>query len=64
MANFAVIKNGEIDNFIIAESLEIATALTGALCVEIENTIGIGRHKKFNLTLRVHPYFFFQIIPD
>jgi len=37
MATFAVIKDGIVDNCIVAESLAIAEELTGLTCVEYTN---------------------------
>jgi hypothetical protein len=36
MANYAVIKNGIINNVIVAESQEIAESITGLACVEFQ----------------------------
>jgi hypothetical protein len=40
MANYAVIKNGIVDNVIIADTKEIAEMVTGLTCVEYENIPG------------------------
>lgn len=40
MANFAVIKDGLVDNVIVADTKEIAETVTGLLCVEYENIPG------------------------
>lgn len=40
MANFAVIKDGLVDNVIVADTKEIAEIVTGLLCVEYENIPG------------------------
>jgi hypothetical protein len=44
MATFAVIKDGLVENCIIADSLDIAQEVTGLTCVEytLENPVGIG----------------------
>jgi hypothetical protein len=44
MANFAVIKDGVVDNVIVADTKEIAEQVTGLTCVEYteENPAGIG----------------------
>lgn len=45
MANYAVIKNGIVDNIVIADTKEIAEEVTSLTCIEYENTIdapGIG----------------------
>jgi hypothetical protein len=43
MANYAVIRNGVIDNVIVAETLEIAETVTNTICVELsEGGFGIG----------------------
>ena len=44
---FAVIKDGKVDNIIVADSLEIAEAVTNAQCVEVTDVtlsahIGLG----------------------
>ena len=36
MANFAVIKNGLVDNVIVADNKEIAETVSESICVEIE----------------------------
>ena len=36
MANYAVIKDGIVNNVIIADTKEIAETVTGVTCVEIE----------------------------
>ena len=35
MANFAVIKDGIVDNVIVADTVEIAQTVTGLTCIEI-----------------------------
>jgi hypothetical protein len=43
MANYAVIKNGVVDNVIVAETLEIAKTATNATCVELPSIpFGVG----------------------
>lgn len=46
MANFAVIKDGIVDNIIVANSKEIAEQATGLICIEYSNedkpNIGLG----------------------
>ena len=44
MANYAVIKDGFVNNVIIAETKEIAEMVTGLTCIEYTNEdhIGIG----------------------
>jgi hypothetical protein len=44
MANYAVLNGNNVENTIVAESLEIAEAVTGKICVEYtnENPAGIG----------------------
>jgi hypothetical protein len=44
MATFAVIKDGLVENCIVADSLEIAQEVAGLTCVEYtsENPAGIG----------------------
>jgi hypothetical protein len=44
MANFAVIKNGVVNNVIVADIKEVAELVTGLTCVEYtdENPAGIG----------------------
>ena len=44
MATFAVVKDGLVENCIVADSLEIAQEVTGLTCVEYtsENPAGIG----------------------
>ena len=45
MANYAVIKDGIVDNVIVADTQEIAEQATGLTCVEIEylpGSPGIG----------------------
>ena len=44
MTTFAVVKDGLVENCIIADSLEIAQEVTGLTCVEYteENPAGIG----------------------
>lgn len=40
MANYAVIKNGIVNNVIVADTKEIAETVTGLTCVEISDTPG------------------------
>jgi hypothetical protein len=40
MANYAVIKDGIVDNVIVADTQAIAEAVTGLTCVEIEHVPG------------------------
>jgi hypothetical protein len=40
MASYAVIKDGIVNNVIIAESQEIAESVTGLTCVEIQQEPG------------------------
>jgi hypothetical protein len=40
MANYAVIKDGIVDNVIVADTKEIAETVTGLACVEIEHVPG------------------------
>ena len=40
MANYAVIKNGVVDNVIVADTKEIAETVTGLTCIEYENILG------------------------
>jgi hypothetical protein len=40
MANYAVIKNGIVNNVIVADTKEIAEEVTGLTCVEVENVPG------------------------
>ena len=43
MPKFAVIRNNEVQNVIVAETKEVAVALTNALCVDITDVnSGIG----------------------
>ena len=44
MKTFAVIKDGLVENCIVADSLEIAQEVTGLICVEytLENPVDIG----------------------
>jgi hypothetical protein len=42
MANFAVIENETVTNVIVAETKEIAEAVTGAECVECDGSFWIG----------------------
>ena len=44
MANYAVIKDGIVNNVIVADTKEIAEAVTGLTCIEYtdENPAGIG----------------------
>lgn len=44
MANFAVLINNRVTNIIVADSKEIAEAVTNSICVEYteENPAGIG----------------------
>jgi hypothetical protein len=44
MATFAVIKDGIVENCIIADSLEVAQEITGLTCVEYtsENLAAVG----------------------
>jgi hypothetical protein len=44
MANYAVIKDGIVDNVIVADTKEIAETVTGLTCIEYtdENPAGIG----------------------
>ena len=44
MANYAVIKDGIVDNVIVADTKEIAEIVTGLTCIEYteENPAGIG----------------------
>ncbi len=43
MTNYAVIKNGTIDNVIVADSLEIAEQATNSVCIKLPETgFGIG----------------------
>lgn len=46
MKNFAVIKDGTVDNIIIADSKKIAEEITGLQCVEYDESnqahIGLG----------------------
>ena len=37
MLDFLVIKDGVVDNIIVADSLEIATEVTGLTCIEADN---------------------------
>lgn len=36
MARYAVIKNGTVNNIIVADSKEIAESVTGLTCIEFE----------------------------
>ena len=40
MANYAVIKDGVVDNVIVADTQEIAEMVTGLTCVEVSNEPG------------------------
>ena len=40
MANYAVIKDGIVNNVIVADTQEIAEQVTGLTCVEIEHEPG------------------------
>ena len=40
MANYAVIKDGVVDNVIVADTQAIAEEVTGLTCVEIEHVPG------------------------
>jgi hypothetical protein len=40
MANYAVIKDGFVNNVIIADTKEIAEMVTGLTCVEVDNEPG------------------------
>ena len=40
MANYAVIKDGVVNNVIVADTQEIAEAVTGLTCVEVSNEPG------------------------
>jgi hypothetical protein len=40
MANYAVIKDGIVDNVIVADTQEIAEQATGLSCIEIEYAPG------------------------
>jgi len=40
MANYAVIKDGIVNNVIVADTKEIAETVTGLTCVEIEYVPG------------------------
>jgi hypothetical protein len=40
MANYAVIKDGIVDNVIVADTKEIAETVTGLTCVEVEHVPG------------------------
>jgi hypothetical protein len=42
MANYAVIENNIVTNVIIADTLEIAQAVTNAECVECDGSFWIG----------------------
>jgi hypothetical protein len=42
MLNFAVIKDGKVDNIIVADSAEIAEQVTGYTCVPDDGTAQIG----------------------
>ena len=44
MATFAVIKDGTVNNVIVADTKEIAETVTGLTCIEYtdENRAGIG----------------------
>jgi hypothetical protein len=44
MANYAVIKDGIVNNIIVADTKEIAETVTGLTCIEYtdENFLGIG----------------------
>ena len=40
MANYAVIKDGVVNNVIVADTKEIAETVTGLTCIEYENVPG------------------------
>jgi hypothetical protein len=40
MAKYAVIKNGVVDNVVLAETQEIAEEVTGFTCIEVEHVPG------------------------
>ena len=40
MANYAVIKDGIVNNVIVADTKEIAEEVTGLTCVEVEHVPG------------------------
>ena len=40
MANYAVIKDGIVNNVIVADTKEIAETVTGLTCIEYENIPG------------------------
>jgi hypothetical protein len=40
MANYAVIKDGIVNNVIVADTKEIAETVTGLTCVEVEHVPG------------------------
>jgi hypothetical protein len=40
MANYAVIKDGTVNNIIVADSKEIAESVTGLTCIEFELELG------------------------
>ena len=42
MFNYAVIKDGKVDNIIVAESLEVAEQITGYTCILDDGTAHIG----------------------
>jgi hypothetical protein len=43
MVNFAVIRNGVVDNIIVAETVKIAEEATNSTCVELPDVgFGIG----------------------
>ena len=43
MANYAVIKDGIVNNIIVADTKEIAEMVTGLTCIEYENIAGAPR---------------------
>jgi hypothetical protein len=40
MANYAIIKDGIVNNVIVADTKEIAETVTGLTCVEVSNEPG------------------------
>jgi hypothetical protein len=49
MTNFAVLRDDNfVENVIVAESLDIAEALTGKQCIEYDDTVTINHLTKWN----------------
>jgi hypothetical protein len=55
MANYAVITNGVVNNIIVADTQEIAEAVTQQTCVEVNEEVSVSIGWKYDGTEFIEP---------